>query len=98
MAGLKSVGVRELKNKLSEYLREVSRGTTVLVTDRGIVVAEVRAPRAGLGPVPEVTALEAWIQEGRATAPATPKRPLPDTGVHLRPGSALSILDQERGQ
>lgn len=30
---MKSVGVRELKNRLSEYLREVRSGEVVLVTD-----------------------------------------------------------------
>lgn len=55
-----SVGVRELKNRLSRYLREVKRGRTVTVTERGEVVAlvvpaeddsEVRAMRdlAGKG-------------------------------------------------
>lgn len=42
--GMKVVGVKELKNKLSEYLRLVKSGEVVLVTDRGDVVAELRAP------------------------------------------------------
>jgi antitoxin (DNA-binding transcriptional repressor) of toxin-antitoxin stability system len=41
---MKTVGVRELKNRLSEYLREVRRGEHVLVTDRGEVIAEL-SPR-----------------------------------------------------
>ncbi len=36
---MKSVGARELKNRLSEYLREVQSGEAILVTDRGDVVA-----------------------------------------------------------
>jgi antitoxin (DNA-binding transcriptional repressor) of toxin-antitoxin stability system len=44
---MKTVGVRELKNRLSEYLREVRRGESVLVTDRGDVVAEFSPPRHG---------------------------------------------------
>lgn len=40
-----NVGVKELKNSLSRYLRAVSAGETVLVTERGKVVAELR-PRA----------------------------------------------------
>src|SRR2546429_9799871 len=36
---MKSVGVRELKNRLSEYLREVQSGEAILVTDPGDVVA-----------------------------------------------------------
>lgn len=35
------VGVRELKNSLSSYLRRVRQGETVVVTDRGVPVARV---------------------------------------------------------
>lgn len=41
---MKTVGVRDLKNKLSEYLRRVRLGESVLVTDRGEVVAELQPP------------------------------------------------------
>ena len=37
---MKTVGVRELKNRLSEYLRRVRAGEGVLVTDRGEIIAE----------------------------------------------------------
>lgn len=45
-----AVGVRELKNRLSYYLRRVRAGETVRVTDRGAVVAELRAPRRKRAP------------------------------------------------
>jgi antitoxin (DNA-binding transcriptional repressor) of toxin-antitoxin stability system len=41
---MKTVGVRELKTRLSGYLAEVARGEVILVTDRGRVVAELREP------------------------------------------------------
>ena len=41
---MKTVGIRELKARLREYLREVRSGETILVTDRGRVVAELRSP------------------------------------------------------
>ncbi len=41
---MRTVGIRELKNKLSEYIRLVEAGESVLVTDRGTVVAELRPP------------------------------------------------------
>ena len=37
-----SVGIRDLKNKLSQYLRLVKEGKTVLVKDRNEIVAEIR--------------------------------------------------------
>jgi len=36
-----------LKNRLSEYVRDVCSGETVLVTDRGEVVAELIPPGQG---------------------------------------------------
>ncbi len=41
---MKRVGVRELKDNLSAYLRTVATGQVVIVTDRGRVVAELRPP------------------------------------------------------
>ena len=38
------VGIRELKDQLSKYVRRAEAGDVVLVTDRGRVVAELRAP------------------------------------------------------
>jgi len=44
---MKTVGVRELKNRLSEYIRQARSGEGVLVTDRGQVVAELTPPGHG---------------------------------------------------
>lgn len=41
---MRSVGIRTLKNKLSEYVRLAAGGETVLVTDRDQVVAEIGPP------------------------------------------------------
>jgi antitoxin (DNA-binding transcriptional repressor) of toxin-antitoxin stability system len=38
-----TVGTKELKNRLSHYLRKVKDGEVVRVTDRGQIVAELRA-------------------------------------------------------
>jgi prevent-host-death family protein len=39
------VGTKELKNRLSHYLRLARAGQAIEVTDRGTVVAELRAAR-----------------------------------------------------
>ena len=39
---MKVVGIRELKDHLSEYVRLVRAGEELLLTDRGEVVAELR--------------------------------------------------------
>ena len=41
---MKTMGIRELKNRLSEVVRAVKGGEHVLVTDRGTVVAELVPP------------------------------------------------------
>jgi len=41
-----TVGIKTLKNKLSEYIRLVRAGETVLILDRDRVVAELGPPRA----------------------------------------------------
>lgn len=51
------VGVRELKQRLSEYLDLAERGETIRVTDRG-------RPKAILGPLPGRLRLEEGIAEG----------------------------------
>ena len=43
---MRSVGLKILKNKLSEYVRMAARGETVLITDRKRVVAEIVPPKA----------------------------------------------------
>jgi antitoxin (DNA-binding transcriptional repressor) of toxin-antitoxin stability system len=44
---VRAVGLKVLKNKLSEYVRLAQGGETVLVTDRDRVVAELVPPRPG---------------------------------------------------
>ena len=41
---METVGIRELKNRLSHYVRKVEAGDVVIVTDRGRVVAELVPP------------------------------------------------------
>ena len=93
---MKAVGVRELKNRLSEYLRLVRNGEEILVTDRGEVVAELRqpSPRVDL-PYP---ALLAAVRQGRARLGMANRRDLygPLTPA-MPPGSAARLLDEERG-
>ena len=97
MHTMKSVGIRDLKNGLSEYLREVRHGATVLITDRGTVVAELREPRAVYGTAPDYTTMERWIEEGNVRPPLVAKRPVSSTSVHLPDGTSQALLDRDRG-
>jgi antitoxin (DNA-binding transcriptional repressor) of toxin-antitoxin stability system len=48
---MRSVGLKVLKNRLSEYIRLAAGGETVLVTDRDRVVAEIVPPQSGRSPL-----------------------------------------------
>lgn len=50
---MKFVGVRELKDKLSSYIRAAQAGERVIVTDHGKPVAELSAPSFGAEPFSE---------------------------------------------
>ena len=65
---MRSVGLKVLKNKLSEYIRLASSGETVLVTDRDRVVAELRPPQ-GRGPLTSDAILAEAMRRGWLSAP-----------------------------
>lgn len=95
---MKSVGLRELKNRLSEYVREVRSGESVLVTDRGEVVAELIPPSQGAGERGVPSELVALARRGQLTLGAANNarlyRKLPRV---LRRHSALDLLNEGRG-
>src|SRR5687768_472254 len=69
---VRAIGVKALKNKLSEYLRLVAAGETVLITDRDRVVAELIPPREGRSPVLEDAKLAEMVREGLLKPPTLP--------------------------
>ncbi len=72
---MKTVGVKRLKARLSEYLRAVKRGEVVVVTDRGQVVAEIRAPGRDRELPEELTqTLDVWAAVGEVTRAAAAKK------------------------
>jgi prevent-host-death family protein len=96
---MKAVGVKELKARLSEYLRLVRTGETVLVTDRNEVVAELRpAHRQSLGPPSIEQALERMADEGRVVLRASESGdwPSPSTFPRLEGVDSAKLLDQLR--
>jgi antitoxin (DNA-binding transcriptional repressor) of toxin-antitoxin stability system len=97
---MKAVGVRELKARLSQYLRDVQGGEVVLVTDRGKVVAELRgAPGSTL---PE-SATDRGLRALGARAALSVREPH-DPGAYgasplrLPEGTGRALLDAERGE
>lgn len=66
---MRAVGVKVLKNKLSEYVRLAASGETVLVTDHDRVVAELGPPAAGRAPSVHDALLADALREGWIEAP-----------------------------
>jgi antitoxin (DNA-binding transcriptional repressor) of toxin-antitoxin stability system len=94
---MKTVGIRDLKNRLSEYVREVRGGEEILVTDRGEVVAELRPPtppeaRPSVHPGLVALARRGILVLGKANTPDLYPR-LPPI---LVTGSAAALLAEER--
>jgi prevent-host-death family protein len=97
---VKTVGVRDLKNKLSEYLRRVRLGESVLVTDRGEVVAELQPPGQMQGDPSVPAGLQSLAKRGVLTL-GTPAGadlyPLLPRRQGGRRHSVAQLLDDERG-
>jgi antitoxin (DNA-binding transcriptional repressor) of toxin-antitoxin stability system len=96
---MKTIGIRELKARLSQILREVAGGDLYLVTDRGRVVAELRRPEAAAWVVPpEERALARLAADGHlriAEHPAPRYRPSP---LRSPKGLARRLIDEDRGE
>ncbi len=85
-----TVGVAELRQNLSVYLRRVANGERLLVTDRNRPVAELGPPPSAGG------ALDRLIAEGRVGRPT--RRGLPASLRMDGDPRALSLaLDEIRG-
>ena len=96
---MKTVGVRELKNGLTEYRRLVRSGDAVLVTDRAEVVAELSSPgnrsidpsiHPGLSALARRGLITLSASAGNQTYPAIPH-------ARRQKRSAAQLLEEERG-
>ena len=95
-----TVGIRELKARLSAYVRKVRDGQTVYVTDRGEVVAELRPPQSSGA---ASRAARRWQQAVASGAVIPAERPgdrswLGRRSADLPSGTAAELLNQERDE
>jgi antitoxin (DNA-binding transcriptional repressor) of toxin-antitoxin stability system len=97
---MKSVGVKQLKSRLSEYLRLVRSGETVFVTDRDEVVAELRPARRQANSTADSLdgLLDSLVERGEVTRASLPKRrwTWKAKGLGLPAGSANALLAEIR--
>ena len=97
---MQTIGIRELKSRLTEVVRSVKAGAHVLVTDRGTVVAELVPPgRSRRSPgIPPGLARLADRGVARLGAPNEPSVYRDLAPLSRRPRSVARLLDDERGQ
>jgi prevent-host-death family protein len=96
---MRTVGIRELKAHLSGILRDVQAGETVLVTDRGRVIARLSSPalqETGM------TAVELGLARlksaGALRVAESPPPPYGASPVRSAPGTARILLDEGRDE
>ena len=96
---MRSVGIKVLNRRLSEYIRLAASGETVLVTDRDRVVAEIGPPKPKRSPILADALLAEAIRKGWLTPPALPsdgELPTPHPVAPLR--DLLAELEEHRSE
>ena len=95
---VRAVGIKTLKNKLSEYVRLATQGETVLVTDRDRVVAELVPPRPGRAAAVSDALLAHLVAEGWLSPAASPDGHAPPRAPVAPLRTILSELAGDRGE
>jgi antitoxin (DNA-binding transcriptional repressor) of toxin-antitoxin stability system len=93
---MRSVGIKLLKNKLSEYIRLAAGGETVLVTDRDRVVAELGPPAPGRSPLVSDALLLAAVRQGWIRPPLSVASELPARKPVMKLAEILQDLQDDR--
>lgn len=91
------VGIRELKNNLSRYIRHIEAGERVVVTAHGRVVADLVPPSS----VSQdgVSQFDRLIMSGVITPPVEDGDPLEGCpNIRLPAGTASRLIDADRGE
>ena len=91
--------MKVLNSRLSEYVRLAASGETVLVTDRGRVIAEIGPPKETRSPILADALLAEAVRKGRLTPPVLPgagKPPTPKPVALLQ--DLLGELDGDRSE
>lgn len=93
---MRAVGLKVLKNRLSEYVRLAASGETVLVTDCDRVVAEIVPPRAGRGLDLGDALLAEAVRQGWITPPRLPDKEPPARKPVMSFDQVMRELDRDR--
>jgi antitoxin (DNA-binding transcriptional repressor) of toxin-antitoxin stability system len=93
---MRAVGLKILKNKLSEYVRLAAGGERILVMDRDRVVAEIVPPEPHRGAFVHDALLAEAVRSGLITPPLI-RSPYPPARVPVAPlADILAELERDR--
>jgi antitoxin (DNA-binding transcriptional repressor) of toxin-antitoxin stability system len=95
---MRAVGLKVLKNKLSEFVRLAQAGETILVTDRDHVVAELVPPHPGRAEDVSDAVLAQLIREGWLTPAARPLVTAPPRAPIMAFEDVMRELSEDRAE
>ena len=86
-----NVGVRELKTHLSEYLRQVKAGRTIVITEHGKAVGRIVPASSSLD-----ERLQAMVKAGLAQWSGTKLKPVKPVAKTRGPRTVSDLLIEDR--
>lgn len=90
-----STGIRELRDNLSHYVRQIEAGKRIAVTAHGRVIAELIPHRRGTGS----RRYDELVAAGLIEPAADPEAPLAAWPPIQAPrGTAAGLIDADRGE
>jgi prevent-host-death family protein len=93
-----TVGIRELKNNLSHYVRKAEAGERVEVTAHGRIVAELVPAGTGRGAVAG-SRFERLVASGVVVLAREKGDPTDGwPAIRMAPGSVQRLIDEDRGE
>lgn len=93
---MSTVGIKDLKNRLTQYLRRTKGGEEVVVTERGKPIAVIQPISSGARPASREARLAQMAAKGRLTLPTRkPPKRVPKVRVSGAPLSR-TILEERR--
>ena len=96
---MRSVGIKTLNNRVSEYVRLAASGETILVTDRDRIVAEIGPPQPTRSPLLADSLLAEAVRKGWLRPPVLQTGIEPATAQPVGPLSEiLRELDSDRSE
>ena len=96
---MRTVGLKVLKNKLSQYVRIAAQGETILIADRDQVVAELTPPQPGRAALLGDALLADLVRRGVIAPAILPPGSRPEVPPRTaKLAVVLAELDADRGE